>query len=149
MNLSKTMETALKAAWIAAGITKTDAFYNAFQVPEKDAKGIVSRRFPQIKYACAPDVPRGHNEPFRQIATACGIITVAADDPERLIIAGLYEKARTMVDTANSDVNSWSTTYLATGIHLTAIVLDSANPPYFDEEWCIIEMPFTVEVCVD
>lgn len=149
MNLSKRMETALKAAWIAAGIAKTDAFYNAFQVPEKDKKGIVSRRFPQIKYACAPDVPRGHNEPFRSIMTACGIVTVATDDPERLVIAGLYEKARAMVDTANGDVNAWSKTYLTTGIHLAAIVLDAANPPYFDEEYSIIEMPFTVEVCVD
>lgn len=149
MNTSKLCEMALKSAMIAAGIAKTDVFYNAFQVPEVDERGKVSRRFPQIMYGCAVDVPNGFNEPFRRVPTTLTIMTTAVDDPARLVIAGLYEKVRSMIDTANTDPGAWTTSaYLPAGYTLSAIVIEDSPPPYFDEEWGIIEVSFTMEICV-
>ncbi len=147
MNLSRQFEVALKASWIVAGIAKTDAFYNAFQVPELDAKGNVTRRFPQIMYGCGPDVPDGFNSPVFTIPTSVMVITYATDDKVRTIVGNLYEKIRTAINTANSDVSAWTSSYLTGSTQLNAITVEPGTVPYFDDDWSIIELSFSIEAC--
>ena len=149
MNVSKRYEIALKAAMVAAGLKKSDIFFNAFQVPEVNAKGKPARWFPQIQYAVSPDTPTGHNAPFRSMSVSFAIITHSTDDPKREKISGYYEKLRAMIDAANTDPDTWTSTYLTAGHKLESMTIEEAAPPYFDEDWAIVEIPIRLEVCVE
>ena len=152
MNVSQSIETALKNAMIAGGssgaIAVADVFFNCFQDTdhEHDAS------FPQIEIIAAPDVPDGQEvakvSPLRRVVVGVYIYTQTPDDKSHAVIVSLYDRVRSALDDANKALDTWSTTYLPSGWYANCVLVQDSQEPYFDDDLQAIALSVLVEVCV-
>jgi len=131
LNISKMLEQACKQGLIDAGVNDTDTFLNFWQVSHpRDAT------FPQIAGACSPDIPDGTDvdafSEFRTVHCQLRLVTTVGDDETRETLSTLYVQARTMLDTANAQRETWQTALLI-GCQLNAVVITDSPVPYIEQ----------------
>ena len=152
MNVSKSIEAALKSAMIAGGssgaIAEADVFFNCFQ--DTDHDHAVS--FPQVEIIAAPDVPEGQEvakvSPLRRVAVGVYLYTLTADDRTHAVLVSLYDRVRSALDDANKALDTWSSTHLPANWYANCVLVQDSQEPYFDEDIQIIGLSVLVEVCV-
>jgi hypothetical protein len=152
VNVTKSIEEAIKTSLIAGGasggIPAVNVFYNLFM----DATHTHAAAFPQIEITASPDVPDGQEidkvSNLRRVSVSILILTKAPDDPTHETIVSLYERVRSALDDANKDLDTWSSTNLPSGWFANCVLVQDAPEPYFDSDIQIIGLPVMVEVCV-
>ena len=144
-NRAETLEAAVKAALIALGdgMDEESVHYVCFQNTLKFA-----RKFPAYAIRCGAPVPNGFNEEFMTAELDIGIITSIDRDELRETLSTLVGKVETMIDAANADVNTWSTTYLPTGWHLNAFMQTDAGTPFVEDKYSLFPLAYEMEVCI-
>jgi len=152
MNVTKSVEEALRSCMIAGGaeggIAEADVFYNLFMDTENEH----AAAFPQIEITASPDVPDVQEvnalSALRRVAVSVLLLTKAPDDKTHETIVSLYARARSALDDANKDLTAWSTAHLPAGWFANCVLVQASAEPYFDDDIQVIGLAVMVEVCV-